>query len=108
MAEKQTQWGITAPISSKLPTEEELGLNEALVGELKKQNNFEAPEETKTRSAVIAHLKDVTQAFVRHVGQRKGLPKSLLDSAGGNVFTFGSYRLGVYGPGQGLAATIFV
>ena len=49
MAEKQVQWGLTAPVSDKLPNERELALNEALVAELKKQNNFEAPEETQKR-----------------------------------------------------------
>ena len=60
------------------------------------------------RLTVIAHLKSVTQAFVRHIGQRKGLPQSLLDSAGGTVFTFGSYRLGVYGPGQPPITVMFI
>ncbi|KAI9690437.1 MAG: polynucleotide adenylyltransferase [Bathelium mastoideum] len=106
MADKQTQWGVTGPISMKAPTKPELQLNEALLAELKKQNNFETPEETQTRFTVIAHLKDVTRTFVRHVGERKGLPKSILDSAGGNVFTFGSYRLGVYGPGSDIDTLI--
>ena len=58
------------------------------------------------RLTVIAHLKAVTKAFVRHVGQHRGLPKSILDAAGGTVFTFGSYRLGVYGPGKTPSTTV--
>ena len=32
------------------------------------------------------------------VGKKEGLPKGILDDAGGKVFTFGSFELGVYGP----------
>ena len=41
--------------------------------------------------------------FVKHVGRQKGLPPSVVDNAGGKVCTFGSYRLGVYGPGMSQA-----
>jgi len=30
----------------------------------------------------------------------KGLPPAIINEAGGKIFTFGSYRLGVFGPGQ--------
>lgn len=43
------QWGLTQPISTKLPTEEDLQQNEALLTELKSQNNFEKPEDTERR-----------------------------------------------------------
>ena len=43
------QWGVTPPISQSLPTEKELAANDALMAELKNQNNFESPEETKRR-----------------------------------------------------------
>ena len=49
---------------------------------------------------VLNILQRVTEAFVRHVGQLRGLPQSVIDNAGGRVHTFGSYRLGVYGPGN--------
>lgn len=34
------------------------------------------------------------------VGRAKKLPSAILDTAGGKVFTYGSYSLGVYGPGS--------
>lgn len=34
------------------------------------------------------------------VGRAKKLPPAILDTAGGKVFTYGSYSLGVYGPGS--------
>lgn len=50
MEGEQRQWGTTPPVSTAFPTKEELALNDALVAELKSQNNFEAPEETEKRS----------------------------------------------------------
>jgi poly(A) polymerase len=41
--------GVTPPISTNLPTPAELAANDALIAELKNQNNFEAPEETERR-----------------------------------------------------------
>lgn len=52
----QRQWGLTAPISTNFPTEKELALNEALIAELKAQDTFEAPEETKKRFALVPSL----------------------------------------------------
>lgn len=43
------QWGVTPPISTALPTPEELAANDDLISELKAQNNFESPAETERR-----------------------------------------------------------
>lgn len=43
------QWGVTPPISTILPTPDELAANDDLISELKSQNNFEAPAETDRR-----------------------------------------------------------
>ena len=52
MATSQTrQWGVTPPILTSLPTDSELAANDALIAELKSQNNFETAEETERRSA---------------------------------------------------------
>jgi poly(A) polymerase len=44
------QWGVTPPISTVLPTRDEIAANDDLIGELKAQNNFEQPTETEQRS----------------------------------------------------------
>jgi poly(A) polymerase len=100
------QFGVTPPISSTLPTDVELRLNEALLHELRAQNNFEATEDTEKRKKVLMQMQKTTEEFVRHVGRLKGLNPSVLESAGGKVSTFGSYRLGVYGPGRFPLATL--
>ena len=49
-AQQGRQWpGVTPPISLNLPTNSELTANDALIAELKRQNNFEGIEETERR-----------------------------------------------------------
>ncbi len=116
MATPQKQWGVTPPISQSLPTDSELAANDALIAELKKQNNFESLEETERRSVVtiaqmrsllngdsrknaLQLLQKITVEFVRHISREvRKLPQNAVDAAGGKIFTYGSYRLGVYGP----------
>jgi len=99
-APSNPKYGVTPPISEAPPSESELRLNEALIAELRSQNNFESTDDTEKRKRVLDHMQQVTEDFVRHVGKTKGLNPSVLEAAGGKVSTFGSYRLGVYGPGE--------
>ncbi|KAL4893804.1 Poly(A) polymerase central domain-containing protein [Aspergillus ambiguus] len=94
------QWGVTPPISTVLPTSDELAANDDLIAELKLQNNFESPAETEQRKEVLKLLQRVTIEFVKVVSRRKGLSEAAVEAAGGKIFTYGSYRLGVYGPGS--------
>ncbi|KAL2818364.1 Poly(A) polymerase central domain-containing protein [Aspergillus granulosus] len=94
------QWGVTPPISTTLPTTEELSANDDLIAELKLQNNFESPAETERRKQVLQLLQRVTTTFVQTVSRKKGLSPAAVEAAGGKIFTYGSYRLGVYGPGS--------
>ncbi|KAL4809219.1 Poly(A) polymerase central domain-containing protein [Aspergillus unguis] len=94
------QWGVTPPISMTLPTAQELSANDDLIAELKLQNNFESPAETERRKQVLQLLQRVTTEFVKVVSRKKGLSQAAVEAAGGKIFTYGSYRLGVYGPGS--------
>lgn len=50
MATNQSKkYGVTPPVSQNFPTEAELAANDALIAELKRQNNFEGLEETERR-----------------------------------------------------------
>ena len=44
-------------------------------------------------------LQRVALEFVKVVSRKKGLSPAAVEAAGGKIFTYGSYRLGVYGPG---------
>ena len=45
-------------------------------------------------------IQRVTLEFVKTVSRKKGLSPAAVEAAGGKIFTYGSYRLGVYGPGE--------
>ncbi|KAJ5312075.1 hypothetical protein N7508_002905 [Penicillium antarcticum] len=94
------QWGVTPPISTVLPTPGELAANDDLIAELKAQNNFELPTETEKRQQVLQLLQRVAVEFVQVVSRKKGLSNAAVEASGGKIFTYGSYRLGVYGPGS--------
>ncbi|ODV92333.1 hypothetical protein CANCADRAFT_56050 [Tortispora caseinolytica NRRL Y-17796] len=93
-------YGVTPPISTALPTEQEKKLNEALIAELKAQGTFESESENKKRIAILNRLQEMVEEFVRTVSLKKKMTESMAKDAGGKIFTFGSYRLGVYGPGS--------
>jgi poly(A) polymerase len=44
----------------------------------------------------------LTKEFVRIVCLRRGVPPEYADSAGGAVFTYGSYKLGVNSAGMSI------
>lgn len=94
------QWGVTPPISTVLPTQDELAANDDLIAELKAQNNFELPAETERRKQILQLLQRVALEFVKVVSRKKGLSQAAVEAAGGKIFPYGSYRLGVYGPGS--------
>jgi poly(A) polymerase len=52
------------------------------------------------RVKVLAELQQLTVEFVQKVSLNKNMTESMAKEAGGKIFTFGSYRLGVYGPGE--------
>ncbi len=54
---------------------------------------------TLNRVKVLAELQQLTLEFVRKVSLNKNMTENMAKEAGGKIFTFGSYRLGVYGPG---------
>ncbi|KAL2680741.1 hypothetical protein Neosp_008344 [[Neocosmospora] mangrovei] len=100
-------YGVTPPISSQLPTDAELRATDALLEELKRQKTFESQADTAKREEVLASIQNIANAFIRQVAQEKE-PKNdvLIRNARGRVFTYGSYRLGVYGPGSDIDTLI--
>ncbi|KAI0901953.1 Poly(A) polymerase [Annulohypoxylon nitens] len=94
-------WGITPPIATTLPTAAETHSTHLLLEELRHQNTFESVAETKKRERVLADLQRMADEFVRRVAKEKEPQNEvLIRDARGEVFTYGSYCLGVYGPGS--------
>jgi poly(A) polymerase len=101
-------YGVTPPISIAGPTPAENVLNDELVQELKRQGSFESDAETKKRVQVLQILQQLAQEFVYKVSKNKNMTEGMAKDAGGKIFTFGSYRLGVYGPGSDIDTLVVV
>jgi poly(A) polymerase len=59
---------------------------------------YESPDEALLREEVLGLFNALAQSWVKLVCEKKNLPT---EDARAHVFTFGSYRLGVHGPGAG-------
>jgi len=53
-----------------------------------------------TREIVLGRLAALVKSFVKTVSLACGLSEAAAETAGVKIFTFGSYHLGVYGPGS--------
>ncbi|KAJ7263681.1 polymerase [Mycena haematopus] len=92
--------GVTPPISVAASSERERVMTATLMEELRRQNTFETEEESRRREIVLGRVAALVKKFVREVSISKGLSEAASKAAGGKIFTFGSYRLGVHGPGS--------
>lgn len=102
------QYGVTPPISLTGPTPAENELNSQLIEELKRQGSFESDLATRKRVQVLDVIQKLTQEFVRTVSLQKNMSEGMAKDAGGKIFTFGSYRLGVHGPGSDIDTVVVV
>ncbi|KAF6843672.1 hypothetical protein CMUS01_01864 [Colletotrichum musicola] len=114
MTSEERAYGVTPPISTALPTEAENQTTQALIEELRKQNTFESPAETAKRQVtrslalgtgfreqVLGQLRLICDEFVKRVARKREEGNhALIRDARGQIFTYGSYRLGVFGPGS--------
>ncbi|KAF7309244.1 hypothetical protein MIND_00294700 [Mycena indigotica] len=99
MAEKG-YLGVTPPISVAQSTDREREITGSLMEELRRQNSFESEEESRRRELVLGRVAALVKKFVRDISIAKGLSETAANAAGGKIFTFGSYRLGVHSPGS--------
>ncbi|PCH40954.1 polymerase [Wolfiporia cocos MD-104 SS10] len=91
--------GVTPPISTGESTDREKEVTVTLMEELRRQNTFESEDEAKTREIVLGRLAALVKKFVYNVAIKQGFSETTASNSGGKIFTFGSYRLGVHGPG---------
>lgn len=54
------------------------------------------------RKQTLHLLYKITLEFVKEASRKRGFAEKQLDQFGGKIFPYGSYRLGVYGPGMAL------
>ncbi|MFS7915343.1 putative polynucleotide adenylyltransferase [Helianthus anomalus] len=93
--------GITEPISLGGPTEYDVIKTKELeeVVFLAEAGLYESHEEAIRREEVLGRLDQIVKIWVKKVSRARGLNEQLVQEANAKIFTFGSYRLGVHGPG---------
>lgn len=104
----QKVYGITGPVSTVGSTAAENKLNDELIQELKKRGSFETEQETENRVKVLNTLQELAQEFVYQASKKKNMSDGMARDAGGKIFTYGSYRLGVHGPGSDIDTLVVV
>ncbi|XP_060722237.1 poly(A) polymerase alpha isoform X2 [Tachysurus vachellii] len=97
-------YGITSPISMALPKESDLVHAQKLVQALKPFNVFEEELELQRRILVLGKLNTLVKEWIQDISRSKNIPPALIESIGGKIFTFGSYRLGVHTKGADIDA----
>ncbi|KAG8865141.1 polynucleotide adenylyltransferase [Tulasnella sp. 330] len=106
--DRPMHYGITNPISMAGPSPKEEALTKSLLEELKRQKSFEGEEEAKNREVVLGRIAALVKEFVFKVSKSRGMSDAASHAAGGKIFTFGSYRLGVHGPGADIDTLLVV
>ncbi|KAI4350970.1 hypothetical protein L6164_005372 [Bauhinia variegata] len=95
----QQRLGITEPISLGGPTEYDVNKTRELEKYLQDAGLYESQEEAVSREEVLGRLDQIVKTWIKSVSRAKGLNEQLVQEANAKIFTFGSYRLGVHGPG---------
>ncbi|CAK9312136.1 unnamed protein product [Citrullus colocynthis] len=95
----QQRLGITDPISLSGPTEYDVIKTRELEKYLQDAGLYESQEEAVSREEVLGRLDQIVKIWVKAISRAKGLNEQLVQEANAKIFTFGSYRLGVHGPG---------
>jgi len=67
---------------------------------LEQQGLYESVAESSLREEVLGTLDKLVKDWVKKVGRAAELADSFVSDSNAKIFTFGSYRLGVHGPGQ--------
>ncbi|GJP35286.1 hypothetical protein CLOM_g19793 [Closterium sp. NIES-68] len=87
------------PISLAGPSPQDVQRTKELEKFLLDAGLYESQEEAIVREEVLGRLDELVKAWVKSVSRRKGFNDQFVADANAKIFTFGSYRLGVHGPG---------
>ncbi|KAE8724515.1 Nuclear poly(A) polymerase 2 [Hibiscus syriacus] len=95
-----TQYGVTKPISVAGPTKADILRSRDLGRFLVEAGLYESEEEASKREEVLARIQEIATNWVKQLTRVRGYTDQMVEDANALIFTFGSYRLGVHGPGS--------
>ncbi|KAE7999179.1 hypothetical protein FH972_003639 [Carpinus fangiana] len=93
------QYGITKPISVSGPTEADRQRSRELEKFLVDAGLYESEEEAAKREEVLGRIRQIVKDWVKQLTRLRGYTDQMVEDANAVILTFGSYRLGVHGPG---------
>ncbi|WOG89331.1 hypothetical protein DCAR_0208569 [Daucus carota subsp. sativus] len=91
--------GVTKPLSLTGPTQSDFLRNNHLQKLLEDAELYETPEEASKRQHVLTRIRKIVIDWVKQLTRLRGYTDQMVEDANAVIFTFGSYRLGVHGPG---------
>ncbi|XP_039143012.1 nuclear poly(A) polymerase 1 [Dioscorea cayenensis subsp. rotundata] len=91
--------GVTEPISWSGPSEVDVLKTQELEKFLSDAGLYESQEEAVSREEVLGRLDQIVKVWIKNVSRARGFSEQFVQEANAKIFTFGSYRLGVHGPG---------
>ncbi|XVE97607.1 hypothetical protein REPUB_Repub03eG0034000 [Reevesia pubescens] len=93
------KYGITKQISLAGPSEADIQRNKELEKFLIESGLYESKEEAAKREEVLRHITEIVKGWVKQLTRQRGYTDQMVEEANAVILTFGSYRLGVHGPG---------
>ncbi|THF98495.1 hypothetical protein TEA_005990 [Camellia sinensis var. sinensis] len=93
------QFGVAKPLSKAGPSETDLQRTLDLEKFLVDVGLYESKEEAAKREAVLGRIKEIVKDWVKQLTRLRGYTDQMVEDANVVLLTFGSYRLGVHGPG---------
>ncbi|KAK8351661.1 hypothetical protein V6Z12_A05G047900 [Gossypium hirsutum] len=94
-----SKYGITKPISLAGPSEADVQRNTELEKFLIESGLYESKEEAAKREEVLGRITEIVKIWVKQLTRQRGYTDQMVEEAKAVIFTFGSYRLWVHGPG---------
>lgn len=89
-------FGMTSAISTAPPKQVDIVKTTELEEALKPYGVFETEQELNHRMDILSKLYGLVKKWIKDVSISINMPESVAENVGGKIYTFGSYRLGVY------------
>ena len=86
-------------VDASPPSPVELTFDASLKAFTMKHIPLETIQGLQKRERALNRMGQLARDWIQHVCHKRGLPKDVAEAAGGQLFTSGSYRLGVHEPG---------